>query len=189
MHFYLIIILSYILGSIPFGKIVGNFKGLDIQKQGSGNIGFANSLRVMGWKPALIVLLGDTMKGYIPVFYAVDKFSLTKTLVIGLFAVAGHIFNPWLKFKGGKGVATMVGISLALNPLIALIAMTTWGVLFLLGKIASISSLVIALLMPILSLFLEPKLFYFYFFLLVIILLTHRINICNLLKDKEEKVF
>jgi len=189
MHFYLIIILSYILGSIPFGKIVGYFKGLNIQKQGSGNIGFANSLRVMGWKPALIVLLGDILKGYIPVFYAVDKFSLTQTLVIGLFAVAGHIFSPWLKFRGGKGVATMVGVSLALNPLIALIAMATWGIIFLLDKTASISSLVIALLMPILSLFLEPKLFYFYLFLLVIILLTHRTNILNLIKGKEEKVF
>jgi len=189
MHFYLIIILSYILGSIPFGKIVGYFRGLNIQKQGSGNIGFANSLRVMGWKPALIVLLGDILKGYIPVFYAVDKFSLTQTLVIGLFAVAGHIFSPWLKFRGGKGVATMVGVSLALNPLIALIAMTTWGTIFLLDKTASISSLVIALLMPILSLFLEPKLFYFYLFLLVIILLTHRTNILNLIKGKEEKVF
>lgn len=189
MHFYLIIILSYILGSIPFGKIVGYFNGLNIQKQGSGNIGFANSLRVMGWKPALIVLLGDMLKGYIPVFYAFGKFSLTQTLVIGLVAVAGHIFTPWLKFRGGKGVATMVGVSLALNPLIALIGMTTWGIIFLLDKTASISSLSIAFLMPILSLFLDQKLFYFYLFLLVIILLTHRTNILNLLKGREEKIF
>lgn len=189
MHFYLIIILSYILGSIPFGKIVGYFRGLNIQKQGSGNIGFANSLRVMGWKPALIVLLGDILKGYIPVYYALNQFSLNQTLIIGLAAIAGHIFSPWLKFRGGKGVATMVGVSLALNPLIALMAMTTFGIIFLLDKTASISSLVIALLMPILSLFLEPTLFYFYLFLLVIILLTHRTNILNLLKGREEKIF
>ncbi len=188
MHFYIILILSYILGSIPFGKIIGYLRGVNIQKEGSGNIGFANSLRVMGWKPALIVLLGDITKGYIPVFYAFDKFSLTQILVIGLVAVAGHIFSPWLKFRGGKGVATMIGVSLALNPLIALIAMAIWGIIFLLDKTASVSSLVIALLMPVLSLFLDPKLFYFYLLLLLIILLTHRTNILNLIKGKEEKI-
>jgi len=188
MHFYLIIILSYILGSIPFGKIVGNFKGLDIQKQGSGNIGFANSLRVMGWKPALIVLLGDMLKGYIPVFYAFDNFSLAQTAIIGLAAVAGHIFSPWLKFRGGKGVATMLGVSFVLNPLIALIATAVWIIVFLLDKTASVSSLTIAILMPILSLFLEPKLVYFYLFLLIIILFTHRTNISNLIKGRETKI-
>lgn len=164
MHFYTILILSYICGSIPFGKIVGNINGLDIQKRGSRNIGFANSLRIMGWKPALIVLMGDMLKGYIPVFYAFDKFSLTQTLLIGLSAVVGHIFSLWLKFRGGKGVATMVGVSIALNPLIAFIAMVIWGTIFLLDKTASVSSLVIALLMPLLSLFLESRLFYFYLF-------------------------
>ena len=188
MHFYLIIILSYILGSIPFGKIVGYFKGVNIQKQGSGNIGFANSLRVMGWKPALIVLLGDMLKGYIPVFYAFDKFSLAQTTIIGLAAIAGHIFSPWLKFRGGKGVATMLGVSLVLNPLIALIAIVVWTIIFLLDKTASVSSLVIAILMPILSLFLEPNLVYFYLLLLIIILFTHRVNISNLIKGKEAKI-
>ena len=188
MHPYLIIISSYILGSIPFGKIVGYFKSIDIQKQGSGNIGFANSLRVMGWKPASIVLLGDIIKGYIPVYYALGKFSLTFTLIVGLLAIAGHIFSPWLKFRGGKGVATMLGVSLALNPLIALLAMAVWVLIFLLDKTASVSSLVIALLMPILSLFLEPELVYFYLLLFIIILLTHRTNIINLIKDKEAKI-
>ena len=189
MHFYIILILSYILGSIPFGKIVGYFRGIDIQKQGSGNIGFANSLRVMGWKPAFFVLVGDILKGYIPVYYALNQFSLNYTLIIGLVAIVGHIFSPWLKFKGGKGVATMLGVSLALNPYIALIAITVWAIIFLLDKTASVSSLVIALLMPVLSLFIESKLFYFYLLLLVIILFTHRANISNLIKGKEEKIF
>lgn len=189
MHFYILLTLSYILGSIPFGKIVGHFKGLNIQKHGSGNIGFANSLRVMGWKPAFFVLAGDILKGYIPVFYAFDKLSLIQTLTIGLVAIAGHIFSPWLKFRGGKGVATTVGVSLALNPLIALLAMATWVVIFLLDRTASVSSLVIALLMPVLALFFDPKLFYFYLLSLIIILLTHKTNIINLLKNKEEKIF
>lgn len=188
MHFYILLILSYILGSIPFGKIIGHLKGLDIQKHGSGNIGFANSLRVMGWKPAFFVLAGDILKGYIPVYYALNQFSLNYTLIIGLVAIAGHIFSPWLKFKGGKGVATMLGVSLALNPIIALIAIAVWAIIFLLDKTASVSSLIIALLMPILSLFMESKLFYFYLFLLVIILFTHRVNISSLIKGKEVKI-
>lgn len=188
MHFYILLILSYLSGSIPFGKIVGYLKGIDIQKEGSRNIGFANSLRVMGWKPALIVLIGDVLKGYIPVYFTLYKFNLDYTLVIGLATITGCIFMPWLKLKGGKGAATILGVSLALSPTIALIAMIVWVVIFLLYRTASVASLIIALIMPIFSFLLKPELTYFYLLLLIIILITHRVNILNLIKGNEPKI-
>ncbi len=188
MHFFIVLVLSYLLGSIPFGKIIGYLKGLDIQKEGSGNIGFANSFRVLGWRPAIFVLVGDILKGFIPVYYALYHFSLNYVLIVGLAVIIGHIAPPWLKFNGGKGVATMVGVSLALNPSIALTAIMIWVIVFLFDKTASVSSLAITILMPILSIFLEPELFYFYLLLVVIIFFTHRTNITDLLKGKETKI-
>jgi glycerol-3-phosphate acyltransferase PlsY len=189
MNFYLLFTSAYISGSIPFGKIVGRVNGIDIQKVGSGNIGFANSFRTMGWGPSLIVLVGDILKGYIPTFYAIHYLHLAiiPTLLIAGASIAGHIFSPWLKFKGGKGVATMIGVSLALNPIMALIAMLVWAIIFFLGKTASVASIAIAVLMPILAEFLESQLFYFYVFLLFVIILTHRVNIINLLYNRQKE--
>ena len=131
MNFYLLFISAFVSGSIPFGKIVGYTKGIDIQKVGSGNIGFANSFRMLGWKPSLIVLAGDIIKGYIPTYYAILEFHLTvPTLLIAIATIAGHIFSPWLRLRGGKGVATMIGVSLALNPIIALMAILIWCAIF-----------------------------------------------------------
>ena len=188
MYFYLLLIASYLLGAIPFGKIVGYIKGIDVQKHGSGNIGFANSLRVLGWGPALFVLLGDILKGYIPVYFALHDFSLIRALIIGAIAILGHITSPWLKFKGGKGVATMLGVSLALNLTIAFIAMVVWMVIFLSKRISSISSLIVVILMPILALLFEPKLTIFYLCLVPLIFITHRRNLVSLVKGKEAKI-
>jgi glycerol-3-phosphate acyltransferase PlsY len=187
MFFYFSLVISYILGSIPFGKIIGFKKGIDIQKRGSGNIGFANSLRTLGWKPALIVLAADVLKGFIPTYFALHQFDLAHTFLIGLVSIMGHIFSPWLKFKGGKGVATMVGVSLGLNPLLTSIGVAAWIIIFLWNKTASVSSLILTLLMPLLALFFDFKLLYFYLLLAVIIFLTHKPNIINLVKGKETK--
>lgn len=188
MHFYLVLLASYLLGSIPCGKIVGRFKNIDIQKQGSGNIGFANSLRTMGWSPALIVLVGDMLKGFIPTYYAIHQFSLNQTLVIGLVAVVGHIINPWLKFKGGKGVATILGVSLALNYILALVSMAIWALVFSISKISSLASLITVLSFSLLAFFLGNNLFYFYLLLLIIVLITHRENLKNLVRKKEKQI-
>lgn len=189
MNFYILFILSYLLGSIPFGKIIGRLKGLDIQKHGSGNIGFANSWRVMGLKPALIVLIGDVLKGYLPVYLALQLFDLSdKTLLIALAAVAGHVFSPWLKFTGGKGVATALGVTLAFNIPMALVGIAIATFVLAFSKISAVANLIATACMPIISLFFEPKLLYFYASLLVIILLTHRVNIRRLLNGTETKV-
>src|SRR3989344_8772220 len=127
MQFLLFIIFAYLVGSIPFGKLVGKIYGVDIQKRGSGNIGFTNSLRTLGLKPAVLVLTADILKGFIPVTIARQFFPLNDVLIIALITILANIFPVWLKFKGGKGIATGLGIILAINPLISLIA----GVIFL----------------------------------------------------------
>ena len=188
MHFYILLILSYLLGSIPFGKIVGYLKGIDIQKHGSGHTGFANSLRTLGWGPASFVLLGDMLKGYIPVYFALHYFNLTNAIIIGTAGILGHIFSPWLKLKGGKGVATMLGVSLALNFIVAFIAIVVWIIIFLSTRIPSISSLIITLLLPLLALIFEAKLIIFYLLLIPLIFVTHRKNLINIINRQELKI-
>ncbi len=188
MAFPALCIISFLVGSISFGKIMGLRKGIDIQKRGSGNIGFANSLRVLGWKSAIWVLTGDIVKGFLPAYYALSHFSLLQTCIIGFAAVMGHNHSIFLRFKGGKGVATMVGVSLALNPIITLVGGIVWIVVFLKGRTASVSSLIMIPLLSILALLFDVQLFYFYLVFVVTILATHRFNIRNLVKGTEPKI-
>src|SRR5258708_5216306 len=99
--FLLLVGIAYLLGSIPFGKLIGKRHGIDIQKHGSGNIGFANVRRTLGWQAGLIVLTGDILKGFIPVLIARQYLSTYQVLVVALVAMLGHIFPIWLKFNGG----------------------------------------------------------------------------------------
>lgn len=188
MYFYIIIIISYLLGSIPFAKIIGLLQGKDIQKLGSGNIGFANSIRELGWGPALIVLTGDILKGFIPVVIALNHFSINQSLIVAGAAIFGHIFPIWLKFKGGKGVATAVGVTLALNIWIGLICILLWTIFLFTHKTGSVGSLVIAVALPILSIFFEPKLTPFFMTIFLMIIITHRTNIKNLWRGKETSI-
>ncbi|MFN3995138.1 MAG: glycerol-3-phosphate acyltransferase [bacterium] len=113
----LLIILAYLIGSIPTGYIIGKLKRVDITKTGSGNIGMANVFRTLGFKYAIIVLIIDTIKGFIPTFLAIKlNLNVLAVLVTGLSAILGHIFTIFLKFKGGKGVATSLGVILAISP-------------------------------------------------------------------------
>src|SRR5690606_39536658 len=117
---YVFMLIAYVCGSIPFGKIIGRLKGVDIQKLGSGNIGFANSVRVLGWKPGVFVLIGDATKGFLPVYLSVSHIPYWQSLMVGLVAILAHVFPVWLRFKDGKGIAPGLGISLVLAPKIAL---------------------------------------------------------------------
>ena len=188
MNFPILIIFSYLLGSIPFGKIIGRLHGVDIQKAGSGNIGFANSLRVLGSRSASVVLLGDMAKGFIPTFLAIQQFQFSNyTLLIAFAAVLGHIFPPWLKFKGGKGVATVIGVTLALSPLLGALALVVWIIIFRSFKMAAIASFTIAILLPIIIGIIMPKLLYLYIAFAVTIFITHHSNINNLIHHKERE--
>lgn len=124
-------LLAYLSGSIPFGKIVGHYYGVDIQKRGSGNIGFANVRRVLGWRPALATLSGDIAKGFFPALIAVTVFDQTTAFWLGLAAIVGHIFPIWLGFRGGKGVATAWGVLLILQPVAAIAG----GLAYIIGSI------------------------------------------------------
>ena len=139
--FLLLCICAYLTGSIPFGKIVASMRGIDIQKKGSGNIGFANCLRILGWKFAVWVLVGDVLKGYISVYMALRYLNLHQVFFVGLCSILGHIFSIWLQWKGGKGVATGLGVILALTPVIAIITLLIFVCLIFISKTFSFSSI------------------------------------------------
>ncbi len=122
----LLALFSYLAGSIPFAKLIGLLNGVDIQKRGSGNIGFANTLRVLGWKAAIPVLVLDTAKGFIPTYMTFGLFGAEMAFCFGLLAVLGHIAPVWLHFKGGKGVATSLGVVLAVTPLVGLVGFSVY---------------------------------------------------------------
>jgi len=137
------------LGSIPFGYIVGRLKGVDIRHHGSGNIGFTNVQRTIGWAWALPVLLLDIVKGLIPTAFA-HVLGLVPALV-GIGAILGHVFCPWLGFKGGKGVATTVGVAAFLCPRSLLAGLGVYVVVLAVTGFISVSSLTFAVALPALT--------------------------------------
>ena len=112
---------AYLCGSIPFGVFVGRAHHVDIQRRGSGNIGFANVRRVLGWRAGLLTLAGDVIKGIVPVWLAQQLAGPTVAFFVGVAAILGHLFPLWLKFRGGKGIATGLGVLIILQPIAAAI--------------------------------------------------------------------
>jgi glycerol-3-phosphate acyltransferase PlsY len=140
---------AYLLGSVPTGLLLGKAYGIDVRKEGSGNIGATNLYRTVGRKVGVITLIGDCLKGLIPVL--VVKFSSMPAEYaawVGLAAFCGHVFSVFLKFKGGKGVATALGVFLALAPLAVGIALVVFVVLMLLWRYVSLGSIAAAATMP-----------------------------------------
>jgi glycerol-3-phosphate acyltransferase PlsY len=136
-------------GSIPFGYITGRLRGIDIRRHGSGNIGFTNVQRTMGWAWAVPVLLLDVAKGLVPTALA-RGFGLVPELV-GIGAILGHVFSPWLGFKGGKGVATTIGVAALLCPRSLLVGLGVYLVALAATGFISVSSLAFAVSLPILT--------------------------------------
>jgi glycerol-3-phosphate acyltransferase PlsY len=141
---------AFVLASIPSGLIVARlFHGVDVRQHGSGNIGASNVADAAGWKAGVAVGLLDIAKGLVPVLLGrrlgLDASALT---VVALAAVAGHDFSIFLRFRGGKGVATSFGVTLALSPLAALLAMVTWAITWTVWGYASLASLVALMLLP-----------------------------------------
>lgn len=139
----ILLVCSYFLGSIPFGLIVGKVvKGVDIREHGSGNIGATNVMRILGPKWGTFVFILDVLKGFIPTF-AASKLNLPSDWFIvlaGAMAAVGHTFSPFIKFKGGKGVATSLGLIIGLNPVIAGITLVIFTLVLLVTKYVSLSS-------------------------------------------------
>ena len=186
MEFLTIGIISYLMGSIPFGFIITKiFLKKDIREIGSGNIGATNALRTGNKLIGYSTLLLDVMKAILPVLYV--KINHPELIYItSLCAFLGHVFPIWLKFKGGKGVATYVGILFTINILLGFIFCVTWLLIFLISKYSSLSSLIGSLTIPVYIFFndqMSNALFFGIMF--VLIFYTHRENIKRL-KNKEE---
>ena len=185
MDYLVAIIFSYLLGSIPFGLILTKlFLKKDIRKIGSGNIGATNVLRSGNKLIAYLTLFFDILKAVIPVVYI--KLNYPDLIYISSLSVfLGHVFPIWLKFKGGKGVATYVGILFSINLTFGFIFCISWLLVFLLSKYSSLSSLVASLSVPLFLFFTNGEQIIFFIILFVLIFYTHRENIKRL-KNKEE---
>ena len=203
---FLIFIICYLIGSIPFGLILTKlFDNNDLRNIGSGNIGATNVLRTGNKTLALLTLILDLSKSFIPLFIffklyphpiindffnlnIIDKISLI--LVFGYFFVLGHCFPIWLKFKGGKGIATSLGVILSIDFFIGLCLLTIWILVFLIFKISSLSALISSTSFPILIFFKYEKvnLLYLSILLTIFVFFTHRANIIRLLKKEEKKI-
>lgn len=149
----LFIIIAFISGSIPFGLIYGLIRGIDIRQSGSGNIGATNVGRIFGfWQGFVPVFLLDFLKGAVPLLIfkiLIHENNDICNLLVGFSAILGHVFSPWLKFKGGKGVATSAGVLFVLAPIPSLIILAVFiASFFLFGKITGKASVTAALAMP-----------------------------------------
>ena len=185
MEIIVISILSYLMGSIPFGFILTKiFLKKDIRDIGSGNIGATNALRTGNKSLGYGTLFLDVIKAVIPVIYV--KLNYPDYIFIASLCVfLGHVFPIWLKFKGGKGVATYVGILFSINLTIGFVFLGVWFFTFLISKYSSLSSLFGSLSVPIYLFFFTNQNFVFFSIIFILLLYTHRENVKRL-KNKEE---
>jgi glycerol-3-phosphate acyltransferase PlsY len=189
----LVILISYILGSIPFGYIVSKLvKKIDIRDYGSGNIGATNTLRILGPFMASIVLIGDIGKGYFSIYLSrlISQDSIFILTMAGLAVICGHDWSLFLKFKGGKGVATTFGVILALNPMISILAAIVWGIVIINTRYASLSSISAVISIMIFTILFKQPYEYIIFSMIIIILtiFRHQENIKRLKLGNESKI-
>ena len=188
LEIILIILISYLFGSIPFGLILTKiFIGKDIRNIGSGNIGATNVLRSGNKLVGYLTLILDILKAVIPILFI--KFYYSDQLYLASLSVfIGHVFPVWLKFRGGKGVATYVGILFCLNYLSGLVFCIIWLLIFFIFKYSSLSSMTSSFCIPIFQYyFISDPLYYFYFIMFIMIFYTHRENIKRLINKTESK--
>lgn len=203
----LAITVSYLIGSIPTAYLFGRLlKGMDIRKFGSGNVGATNAFRVLGVGIGITVLILDMFKGFLVVFF-LGNFILSQTipfsaetlrLILGLSCIAGHNWTIFLGFKGGKGIATTLGVLIALASKIAdlntvlVLIILTWVLVFILaGRIVSLASVVAAITFPVYTIvFKQPKaLVFFSFMISFLIILRHKSNLKKFFRREEKKLF
>jgi len=195
-------ILAYFIGSIPTAVWYGMaYFGIDIREHGSGNAGATNTFRVMGKRAGIIVMLADVLKGWTATSYALFLYYLDVEtypniiyykLAFGILAVIGHIFPIFEKFKGGKGVATLLGMVLAIHIWVALLCLGIFIIVFLTSKYVSLGSMLATLAFPVLLLtprfnMNEPLVIVFGFTMFLVVVITHQKNIVRLLHGEENK--
>jgi len=186
----LLVIFAYLLGSVPSGLIIGTLSGLDVRKAGSGNIGATNVARLLGKTGGLLTLVGDTAKGFIPVLVVQQKgFSYSVTALVGVAAFLGHLYPIFLKFKGGKGVATSFGVLLGLAPLATIILLVVFAAVAFTTRIVSLSSMVTAVAAPLVLwlFYYSPTYVIVTAFMALMIVFRHYANIQRLLNGTEPR--
>lgn len=201
MKEFILIIIAYFIGSIPTAIIVSKaFFNIDIREYGSGNMGATNTFRVLGPRFGTIVMVGDMLKGILAValynllpYYLTNELDRTNLMLgLGLAAVIGHIYPVWADFRGGKGVATLFGMVLAIQPIVAINCVGVFLLVLYLTRYVSLSSILAGVALPICVLWVynEQEVFYRVFAVAVacLILLTHQKNISRLLKGNEGRV-
>ncbi len=196
---FILLIISYLLGSIPTSYIMGKLvRNIDIREHGSGNVGATNSLRVLGTKIGIFTLIIDVAKGALAVLFAkliIEQPSNLLLVFSGLLAIIGHIFTIFLKFKGGKGVATSAGVFLILTPLATGITLLIFVITVWISKYVSLGSLLAALTLFIVELiininnhFADIELLIFILIIAIFIFIRHKANISRLLDGNENKL-
>ena len=185
---------SYLLGAIPTSHLVSRiFAKIDLREHGSGNLGATNLYRVLGWKYAIPVALFDIAKGAIPVLVFAPQVSDSELfgLACGIAAILGHVFSVFVRFRGGKGVATAAGVMLALTPLALAVAATVWALVVLLTGYVSLGSIAAAAVLPLAVYLLEsprtPELLWIDAVVAAGVIILHRRNIQRLLKGTENR--
>jgi len=188
MNIYLLIVGSYLIGSVPFGYILTKFfLNKDIRKIGSGNIGATNVLRTGNKIIGYATLLLDVLKAVLPIIFI--KINYPEYVFISALSVfIGHVFPVWLKFRGGKGVATYVGILCCINIYLGVSFGLVWLITFLIFKYSSLSSLIASFSIPIINFYIfNDEIVFFFIIMFVLIFYTHRENIKRLLNHTESK--
>jgi len=194
---------SYLLGSIPFGYVAGRLAGTDIRHAGSGNVGATNVVRVLGKRYGYPVFALDVLKGFgavkismlmvpgrAPEWNSAEIFGI----LAAISSVLGHLYPPWLKFKGGKGVATSAGALLALSPIATLIGVAVWIIVFWLTRYVSLASVIAAVILPLVILIVSWKdqntvkpLVYSSAFVAAVVVWRHRSNLSRLMRGTEPR--
>lgn len=178
---------SYFIGCISPATIVAKASGIDIRKEGSGNPGTTNVLRTLGKKAAAVTLIIDILKGAVPVLigaFAGPVFAFG----CGTMAMIGHVWPFQFKFKGGKGVATGIGVILAVNPLLGLMLLIIFVIVVAITRYVSLGSCIAAFVMPALAIVLVPDFFWFAVIIAAIIIIKHRANLARIVRGEESKL-
>ena len=195
IELYILILISYLLGSIPFGLIISKLNGVDIRLHGSKNIGATNVLRVLGKKYGLTTFFLDTLKGFIPTYYfpmfLIENQFSDIGILFGILSIIGHTFPIFLAFKGGKGVATSAGMLFGVAPIALFIGFLIWILTLMISKYVSLSSILACITALLIVLFDQSSsliLQVLMFFLTVLIIFLHRANIARIINGTENKI-
>lgn len=191
MNILLALIVAYLLGAIPFALVVGKgLRKVDIREHGSGNLGTTNTMRVLGVKMGILVLIGDMSKGFVSAYIGHLLGGPTLALIAGVVAVAGHVYPVYAGFRGGKGVATAAGIFLFIMPKVILIAIGVFIAVLLIGRYVSVASMTAALSAGISATLLGYRglIMIITWVVVLFVFYTHRTNIGRLRRGEENRV-